>query len=92
MLEQAKTVLRDKFNFKVRQFGQAVSKSEVFAAIQKVDGVVAVNITRLHRIDNEAELIAKTPQPGANNSAANNSLAAELLLLDPRPIALELML
>ena len=92
VLEQAKTVLRDKFNFKVRQFGQAVSKSEVFAAIQKVDGVVAVNITRLHRIDNEAELIAKTPQPGANNSAANNSLAAELLLLDPRPIALELML
>ena len=87
VLEQAKTVLRDKFNFKVRQFGQAVSKSEVFAAIQKVDGVVAVNITGLHRIDNEAELIAKTPQPGANNS-----LAAELLLLDPRPIALELML
>jgi len=92
VLEQAKTVLRDKFNFKVRQFGQAVSKSEVFAAIQKVDGVVAVNITGLHRIDNEAELIAKTPQPGANNSVANNSLAAELLLLDPRPIALELML
>ena len=92
VLEQAKTVLRDKFNFKVRQFGQAVSKSEVFAAIQKVDGVVAVNITGLHRIDNEPELIARTPQPGANNSAANNSLAAELLLLDPRPVALELML
>ena len=87
VLEQAKTVLRDKFNFKLRQFGQAVSKSEVFAAIQKVDGVVAVNITGLHRIDNEAELIAKTPQAGENNS-----LAAELLLLDPRPIALELML
>lgn len=87
VLQQTKTVLRDKFNFKERQFGQAVSKSEVFAAIQKVDGVVSVNITRLHRIDNEAELIAKTPQPGEDNS-----LAAELLLLDPRPIVLELML
>jgi hypothetical protein len=86
VLEQAKGMLRDRFSFNERDFGQNVTRSEVNSAIQKIPGVIGVKITVLERVDDSDNLIAKTPRPGEKEP-----VPAELLLLDERPIALELM-
>jgi hypothetical protein len=89
--------LRDRFSFPWRGFGQPVGKSEVIAAIQHVHGVHGVDLDELHRVDaSEAELantrvldtIVSDP-PGPVGGGA--TLAAELLLLDPRPVQFGIM-
>lgn len=79
--------LRGYFSFDARSFGQPVHLSEVISAIQSMPGVVAVNVTELYRSDqivNRQEHIAAAfPRPNDNQV-----LPAELLTLDPRPLAL----
>jgi predicted phage baseplate assembly protein len=83
--------LRATFSFEARAFGQPVTSSEVIAVIQKVPGVVAVDLDQLYRTDAaaaglEPRLIAETPRAGATDT-----VAAELLTLDPRPLELGVM-
>ena len=40
--------LRDAFSFERRSFGQSVAESEIVAAMQRVDGVVALDMLALH--------------------------------------------
>ena len=91
VLTAAGDALRDAFSFEKRSFGQPVGLSEVMALLQAVAGVVAVNITRLHRTGApaivNARLEANLPSGGDPNSLG----AAELLSLDPAPINLEAM-
>jgi predicted phage baseplate assembly protein len=87
VLEQAEQKLRDTFSFASRAFGQPVHLSEVIAVLQNVAGVVAVNVTALHRSNETPELkehlAAAVPLP-----ARNQVLPAEILTLDLQPLEL----
>jgi hypothetical protein len=89
VLDAIREQLRRKFSFDAREFGQPVALSEVVAAIQEVSGVVFVDLNELYRSDLSPRpdpspvVLASAPRPGAENP-----VGAELLTLDPRPIAL----
>src|SRR5262249_24682876 len=81
--------LRDNFSFQARAFGQPVHLSEVVEIIQDVQGVIAVEVRGLSLSDqapaiNQA-LPAAIPTPGTG------ILPAELLMLDTRPLSLEVL-
>lgn len=86
--------LRSAFSFENRNFGQDVTLSEIMAVIHQVPGVVAVDIDYLYRTDNPAINIMLTVNERKLLPAykprvtSQDSLAAELLLIDPRPIQL----
>ena len=88
----AEAALRDAFAPAARAFGQPVTLGEVAAVLHTVPGVVAVDVDELYRTDvapvrhPEPFLAAAAPRAGA---AAATAPAAELLTLDPGPIALE---
>ena len=87
VLADAEQQLRDEFSFANRSFGQPVHLSEVFAVLQQVTGVVAVNITALYRSNESAglnqHLAAAVPLP--ERTAV---LPAEILTLDSQPLNL----
>jgi conserved hypothetical protein, phage tail-like region len=93
VLTAAEDALRAEYSFEKRSFGQPVMLSEVIALVQGVAGVVAVNITKLYRSDDAAignvpvRLEAQLPTGGDPASLS----AAELLILDPAPIDLEVI-
>jgi hypothetical protein len=86
VLTAAEQALRTQFSFDARDFGQPVFLSEVFAAIQAVPGVVAMDVNKLYRAGEsptlEARLLAAMPEMKSDGSFA----AAELLILDPGPL------
>ena len=88
VLAEVDRKLRDTFSFAARAFGQPVHLSEVIGAMQSVRGTLAVNVTELHRSDESIDLkdhiAAAVPRPGDDDEV----LPAELLTLDPRPLAL----
>jgi predicted phage baseplate assembly protein len=92
--EAVEQALHARFSFEQREFGQPVIMSEVIAAIQGVRGVVALDLDELHRTDATGGLkdglLLETLASDAPRSATGSSavLAAELLVLDPRPIDL----
>ena len=51
VLNAAEAVLRNRFNFALRSFAQPITASEIVAALQEVDGVVAVDLDQLYRDD-----------------------------------------
>jgi len=79
--------LRTAFGFAKRDFGQAVHRSGVIAAIQNVPGVVDVDLLSFYRSDKtqslEVHISAALPRPGGTDI-----FAAELLTLDPGPLGL----
>ena len=92
VLAAVEAALRDSFSFEARGFGQPVTLSEVFAVMQNVAGVVAVDINKLYRTD-AAELLNSflaAFAPRAGDDAA--VLSAELLTLDAEPLELGVML
>jgi hypothetical protein len=87
--------LRGAYSFDARSFGQSVTIDEVYAVMQNVAGVIAVDIDQLYRIDTgplapqpDPRLLAALPTVHSDGSVN----AAELLLLDAGPILLEVML
>lgn len=82
--------LRASFSFDARAFGQPVHLSEVIAVMQNVRGVTEVDVKEFYRSDQTPDLKprleAKQPRPGGDGI-----FAAQLLTLDPRPLALEVM-
>jgi predicted phage baseplate assembly protein len=96
VMAAVETALRMAFSFDAREFGQSVAKSQVIAAIQTVKGVLAVDLNELHRIDATAEQLATTTlfdtlTAQVPRAGTNVTVAAELLLLDPRPVQLGVM-
>jgi predicted phage baseplate assembly protein len=79
-------LLRARFSFEARAFGQPVNLSEVIVAIQTVPGVVAVDVDKLYRTGQAAvlnrRLVAELPKTGTDGEM----VAAELLTLDPAPL------
>jgi predicted phage baseplate assembly protein len=94
VLAEVEMELRTTFGFAARRLGQSVTRIEVVAAIQKIPGVVFVNLTALFRSNPlqpnltpilEEELDAAS----AILSTSAAALGAELLTLDLRPLALK---
>ncbi len=92
VLAAVETAMRTNFSFEARGFGQPVTLGEVFAVMQNVAGVIAVDINKLYRTD-AAEtfnsfLAAFAPRAGDDAGV----LPAELLTLDAEPLELGVML
>jgi predicted phage baseplate assembly protein len=83
--------LRSAFGFAARGLGQPVQQSEVIAAAQAVAGVVAVDLDALYGGTQPAAQTVPSLQPrllaSRMRSSAGVALAAELLTLDPAPLA-----
>ena len=79
--EAVEAALRAKFGFDARAFGQPVTRAEVIATVQAVDGVDHVDLDLLHRVSdpatNEPGLPAAAPRSGGHDEI----LPAELLTL-----------
>jgi predicted phage baseplate assembly protein len=96
VLTAVEAELRARFGFDSREFGQPVAKSEVITTMQAVPGVLAVDLNELHRVDATPQqltvtplydrLVAQIPRAGTDVT-----VAAELLILDPRPVQLGVM-
>jgi predicted phage baseplate assembly protein len=80
--------LRTGFSFDARAFGQGVALSQVVAGMQAVPGVDAVDVTKLYRVGDAAELNARLPAAMPQAGSEGTVQAAELLILDPGPIDL----
>jgi predicted phage baseplate assembly protein len=86
VLAAAEARLRAEFGAERRGFGRPVARSEVITVIQETPGVVAVDLDRFERTDDEApgtaraRLVASPPR-----RVGGVHVGAELLLLDPRP-------
>jgi predicted phage baseplate assembly protein len=89
VLQAVEDRLRNAFSFAARNFGQPVVLSEVIAEMQDVAGVEALTVTQLYRLDDDPttplplQLIADPPRTAITQAA----LGAELLTLDPAPLA-----
>ena len=66
---KARDALKNTFDFQVRNFGQPVTAAEAIAAIQKVEGVTAVDLDALYQ--------------SVRSKALNQSLSASLARYDP---------
>jgi predicted phage baseplate assembly protein len=85
VLPAVEGALRQAFAFDARRFGQPVTLAEVMAVVHGVAGVVAVDVDALYRgtVESvEARLLAELPHV----TAAGETVAAELLTLDPAPL------
>ncbi|MEY2521176.1 MAG: hypothetical protein QOF24_2935 [Verrucomicrobiota bacterium] len=77
------------FSFRGRGFGQAVTKSELLAVMQGVEGVDAVDLDKLYFSSKIATLEDRLPARTADwNNAHSKVRPAELLLVNPREIQL----
>ena len=90
VMPQVKQSLQATFVFEKRDFGQAVTDSEVIAARQAVDGVVAVDLDARYIVgqskSRRSELTAKTAHW---DGVIRRILPAQLLLLNSTGIDLE---
>ena len=87
VLAGAEQQLRDEFSFANRSFGQPVHLSEVFAVLQQVSGVIAVNITALYR-SNESSALNQHIAAAVPLPTRTQVLPAEILTLDSQPLNL----
>jgi len=77
------------FSFARRQFGQAVTQSELLAVMQGVEGVEAVDLDQFHLNSKPALRHDRLPARAAGwNFAHNTILPAQLLLVNPSKIQL----
>lgn len=87
VLEMAREIMRQQFSFDLRFFNQAVHLSEVISTLQKVDGVIAVDINHLYRSD--ASPVSPPPRsimPVVSTGGLSAQQGAELITLDPAPL------
>lgn len=91
VLKSVEEKLRDEFSFDKRSFGQAVSFSEVISTMQKTEGVVAVDIDHFYRSDKAINLENDRLTAFGPKSGGTQLIPAELLILDPSPVQLNIM-
>lgn len=86
---EVEAVLRARYSFDAREFGQPVHLSEAIGLMQNVSGVVSVTVTDFRRPDLNATPIVLNHLPAARPQLNGNSVvAAEMLTLDPSPVPL----
>lgn len=92
VMENVIQAIRKAFGFDRRNFGQAVIKSEVMAVIQRVTGVIALDLEDLYFSSHSADLRPFLPAHTARWDQGNISIkAAELLTVNTSGIILEEM-
>lgn len=91
VLAQIEQTLRDEFSFEARSFGQPVALSQIVAVMHSVPGVVAVDVNALYRVGDPAVLNPRLAAAFPRVGSEGNVDAAELLMLDPRPVGLNVM-
>ncbi|CAH1087662.1 putative baseplate assembly protein [Candidatus Nitrotoga sp. 1052] len=84
VLADVEAALRAAFSFDARDFGQIVSRSEIIAVAQEVDGVLGVDLDRFYR-GTAITLEERLTPAAATTDAQGNGVAAEILLLDNGP-------
>ncbi|MDX2213660.1 MAG: putative baseplate assembly protein, partial [Oculatellaceae cyanobacterium bins.114] len=93
VLNTIRQALQTQFSFERGEFGRGIALSQVYAVMQAIPGVTAVDIDQFHRVDTstsspQSQLMAAVPVSGSEGEI----LAAELLLLDSaHPPQLEVM-
>ncbi|HEY3268745.1 MAG TPA: putative baseplate assembly protein [Armatimonadota bacterium] len=85
------SALEVRFDFEARGFGQPVTEADVVAAIQAVEGVVAVRLEALVRDDGVAAAGGVLFAAMARRAAGGAVRPAELLMLDPFGVTLKEM-
>lgn len=85
VLAGVEAALRSAFSFAARDFGQIVSRSEIIAVAQEVEGVLGVDLDRFYR-GTAIKLEKRLTPAAATVDALGNVNAAELLLLDAGPL------
>lgn len=85
LLTAVEAALRNAFCFDARDFGQIVSRSEIIAVAQQVDGVLGVDLDSFYR-GSLSTLEKRLTPAAAGVDAQGNSHAAELLLLSTDPL------
>jgi len=91
VLAAVEAALRSAFSFDARALGQPVQQSEVIAVAQAVPGVVAVDLTKLFggaQPGQSSSVLHKRLLATRMHVAGGKAKAAELLTLDPGPLAL----
>jgi predicted phage baseplate assembly protein len=91
VLPEVERSLRARFSFDARAFGQPVALSEVVGCMQRVAGVLAVDVDELYRTGETAALNTRLSSD-APRAGSRQAAPAELLTLDPGALALEVML
>ena len=89
VLEAAHATLRENFSFDSRAFNQPIHLSEVIAVLQRVEGVIAVDVNHLYRSDaSPVSPLPRSIMPNLTNgsSTSDDVLGAELITLDPAPL------
>lgn len=87
ILAAVKEALKQTFSFEQRNFGQAVTESEVLATIQRVEGVEAVDLNYLYMKGKLPELNTYLKADKAHQYEGS-LFSAELLTLNPEGIEL----
>lgn len=90
VLTSVKGALMKAFSFEERSFGQAVTISQVLAIMQKVRGVIAVDLDSLYLTSQPAYLHARLPENMGDWKIGAGS-PAKLLTINPRGIELTQM-
>jgi len=82
VLDAVRSALTAEFSFEQRGFGQSVAESEVIAAMQRVEGVLGVDLQSLH-------LVGESTFPPAQGArfVGGQIVAAELLTLSSKDVA-----
>ena len=91
VLAAVDSALRVHFSFAQRDFGQTVSVDEVSAVAQGVAGVLAVQVTRLHRQGQPPGVVPRLFATLPVATISGLPQAAELLTLADAPIELEVL-
>ncbi|MEM9306846.1 MAG: putative baseplate assembly protein [Pseudomonadota bacterium] len=90
VLSRAQTALASGFGFDARALGQGVSRAQVIAVLQEVEGVDGVDLNALHRTGQpeslEMQLGSARPQPSLEGGVPD---PAELLTIDMAGTRLE---
>lgn len=83
VLKNVEAALRTAFSFDTRDFGQVVSRSELIAIAQTVEGVLGVDLDKFYR---DPDKLKEDRLISANaNVKADKAVGAELLLLNTKP-------
>jgi hypothetical protein len=92
VITRVKDALEEAYSFEKRQLAQLVTKSEVLAIIQGVEGVAAVDLDELY-LGGEDNLLNSylTARPGRWDKELNRAAPAELLTLAPNGVTISLM-
>ncbi|MBW4659731.1 MAG: putative baseplate assembly protein [Drouetiella hepatica Uher 2000/2452] len=90
--EKIRQTLQNTFAFEKRKFGQDVTSSEVIAAVQSVEGVIAVDLDALYQVGRSKALERSLTALSARYDAQTYTIQpAQLLRLNPEGIQLTIV-